>query len=513
MANEDIISSRENEIYTKRKNKLRLNRLSVLGGQAYIDARLRRAPNESDVSWLGDAGLPLGAPQTSFGMVGRKQRTTYVNDAGRVSGKLEQYLFKDEVARDGADEDFLANMGGRGVDPVRFWSSVNSEFTSGQWCWLQASRDSVAPSLRDRSAGDLVRWKVYPSLSVPDWCIDEDGELRWLIVESEEVENADPFVKAVKRKLRTLWRREDGGGVTMQRFWEAEGQRGAEAPVALGLNRLPFVLLGKPSADPWWFDDVEDIQAQMLNLDSVHVDNLIRTVYPQLVISAGTFDSLNSKLVEQYGADQGQRVLKVIKELVRGADTPIVEEQGEGGITRYIVPPTADLAALPNEEERKRRLMFDMVGLSLFNKETRQTQTAASKQFDQLDTNSTLKNRALLMQEAEGRLIEISKELDPAFADYEPNWPHDFDVPDTATDLQVIQLVDNLPDATPSMRKLALLSCIHIVGSMRGVDKALVEEARKEVRDADFELALDTGPDEDESGESSASSAASAPVG
>ena len=84
-----------------------------------------------------------------------------------------------------------------------------------------------------------------------------------------------------------------------------------------------------------------------------------------------------------------------------------------------------------------------MVGLSLFNKETKAIQTAESKQFDQLDTESTLKHRALFMQESEEKLVELSKEIDPEFSEYDPIWPDSFDVVDLASDSQTVTLLGN----------------------------------------------------------------------
>ena len=493
--------NRTNRILTERGVQLMRNRLAVEGGRRYIEERLWRAPNESELSWTGNRSMSAEARAASglgtFGVVGRKDRTTYVNDAGRVSGKIQQYLFKDPINRDGADEAFLRNMGGRDTDAHKFWMDANEAFTSSQWCWIQASREAVAPTLRDRTRKDMVRWTLYPSIAVPDWCIDEDtGEIVWILAESFRVENADPFREAVYRKIRTLWTKEEGG-VRVRRFTTEQsggssGAKNAEKAVEFGdefiagLDEIPFVLIGKPSPKPWWFDDVENLQAQMLNLDSLHVDNLMRTVFPQLVISMGTFNNLDTKLREVYGADRGEVILKVVRELVRGVDTPIVEDQGEGGITRFISPNAGDLAALPTEIERKRALLFDITGLSLFNKETRMVQTAESKQFDQLDTESTLKNRALIMQTAEESLVAISRKLDPSFKEYKPVWPNSFDVDDPARDLQAVSIVSDLSDAVPAMRKMAMKAAVRALQSIGGADKKLVAEANKEIDEADF---------------------------
>ena len=492
----EIVMSRKSDILTVRERQLILNKLACEGGDAYISARLWRAPNESDRSWEGSSakvGSPLARGATSsFGLVGRKNRTSYVNDAGRIAGKIEQYLFKDPVIRDGADELFIDNMGGKGVDALRFWMNVNQMFTTGQWVWIQASRESVAPTLLERTERDLVKWTAYPSVAVPDWAFDEDGRLLWVIVETEEIDKRDPFAAQQKRKVRTLWRLGESGGVEVSRY--AVNNNGGATDKAeeidetriVPIDEIPFVLLGKPSPLPWWFDDVEQIQQQLLNLDSLHIDNLVRTVFPQMIISAGQFDRLDTTLREANNAENGEVILQMVKEIVRGIDAPIVEDPEEHGITRFITPSAADLSAIPTEIERKRKLLFETTGLSLFNKETRQTQTAESKQFDQLDTESTLKNRALIMQKAEEALVTISLKLDPAFKEYDPVWPTSFDVVDAAADMAVVSTVADMGDAVPAMRKMALKAAVRVLTQINGRDRDLAEQADKEIDAADF---------------------------
>lgn len=90
-----IIIKRQHEILDSRKVQIERNMKAVEGGRPYIDLRLWRAPNETDTSWTGE-------PER--GIVGRKERTALVNDAGRVANKINQYIFKDVAARKGADE-------------------------------------------------------------------------------------------------------------------------------------------------------------------------------------------------------------------------------------------------------------------------------------------------------------------------------------------------------------------------------------------------------------------------
>ena len=493
----ELLASRKHSFLARRAAQLELNRMAFLGGRDYVDRRLWRAPNESDLSWYGhrteDTSL-LTPGITTNGMVGRRDRTTYVNHAGRVVSKIQQYLFKQPVERDGADEAALSRIGGEGVDILTFWMDVSEMFTYGQWVWIQASRDVLPDNLADADAGSRVKWTAYPALSVPDWCFDDYGNLLWVLTETEKTESANPFVSERVVKYRTLWAYDESHKVTVTKVRLDAGPSGdgvstendLVSQVTLDIDRIPFVIVGKPSPLPWWFDDVEFIQCELMNLSSIHRDNLARNVFPQLVISSGTYESIQSHLMETIGSVDGERGMTIRKELIRGGDSPIIEAGEEKGTTRFISPSAADLKAIPDEVERLKKELYDTTGLSLFNKETRQTQTAESKQFDMLDTESTLKNRSLIMQNAEKQLVEMSAAIDPAFRVYDPVWPTSFDVVDSEKDIAAATMVDNLPGATPSMRKMALKTAVRVLQNTAGSDGGLAKDAMREIDEADF---------------------------
>lgn len=507
MADQSIILSRKHKYVAARAEQLGLNILAAKGGRRYIDRRLWRAPNESDLSWFGIRSVGTTAQTTAIdpGTVGRKERAALVNDAGRVVSKITQYLFKERADRTGADEEWARNVDGLGFGIDDFWVTLSEMLTASQWVWVQVDRAAALKDefgvarqrtlLEKQRDRDVVRWSVWPSTSVPDWHFGENGSLEWILTEDTRYDNADPWGKADQYSVRTLWRKVDGHvEVTQYRL----GSDGAEKTIGdtiilPEMSEIPFVLVGTPSCEPWWFDDVETLQAQLLNLDSLHVESLVKTVFPQLVIARSSLDSLEMRLVEQHGESAGSQVMQLVRELVRGLDTPMVEGPEESGITRFIQPGNADQKTLPEEIQRKRQLLFDMVGLSLFNRETRQIQTAESKQFDQLDTESTLKHRAQVLQEAEERLVAMSKAVDPMFKEYAPAWPTSFDVVDASADSAALTLIANMPDVTPAMRKMVLLAAVRVLSALNGYDKELLAQAQEEIGQMDFDAtAIDT---------------------
>jgi len=473
------ITDRKHKIMAKREAQIRRNALAVDGGRDYIDERLWRAPNETDVSWSGD---------TTRGIVGRKERTGLVNDAGRVANKINQYIFKEQAKRDGADKAFLDNCTGEGESVHDFMQRVNTAFTYGRWCWLQADRAPLAEGESETEANKApIKWVLWDALDVPDWCVDAAGNIKWLITRSAIYQNDDPRQAAKDAMLYTLYEQRDDGRVYITEKTDKGSVSGLRENVALpGLERIPFALIGRPSAKAWWFDDVENIQAQILNLDSMHYETLTETVFPQLVLPSSIGNSLETRLAEK--KVQGQSVVTIIREQTLGRRIPILESPEDKGISRFITP-SGDLKLLTEEAGRKRALLFDMVGLALFNKETRQIQTAESKQFDQLDTNSTLANRAIILQHAESALIELSQMFDKGFRVWEPAYPSKFDVVDVSALSQALTQTANMPNKTPKVKRIEAKCAVRVLKEVAAgsVTQEEIDDALAEIDETDFE--------------------------
>lgn len=221
------------------------------------------------------------------------------------------------------------------------------------------------------------------------------------------------------------------------------------------------------------------LQAQALNLDSNHFETLVETLYPQLIAPMSLLNTLDVNLSLERMS--GKEIIALQRELIKGRKNPFYETAEDKGVTRYLIPPSDGVKLLPDECARKRNLLFDMAGLALFNRETRQIQTAEAKAFDQMDTNSTLGNRALMLQDAEKKLIALSRYFDPSFREYEPVYPSKFDVVDAAAMSQAIQVVVNLPQATLGMRKICLRSGLKLLQEMGAVEGTDYEEAMAEI--------------------------------
>lgn len=494
---DNIIMTRKNRILALREEQLCRNRLAMDGGRPYIDARLWRAPNESALSWEGS--------KTEPGVVGRRDRACFINDAGRIASKISQYLFSRPTDRPGVDEEWARDVTNEGVGLEQFWMDVSDELTCGQWCWLQTDRAApevdeagniVTRSVADKvAAGDFIFWRLWPATSVPDWYFDRHGNLVWLLTQEESIDASDPFKEPVEVQTRTLWQTAKGG-CHFTRWETREGETRIVSDGTISpLEDVPFVLVGKPSCKPWWFDDVELLVAQLLNLDSLHIENLVRAVFPQLVVPESLLDNLETRLIERIG-EKGEKVIQAVREVLRGLDTPLIESTEDKGITRFIQPSIQDLQGLPTEANRKRQQLFDQVGLALFNKETRQVQSAEAKQFDHLDTESTLRARARLLQTAEERIVALSSTLDPTWKPYEPTWPDTFDVTDPAADTAALATLAQFSHLTLTQRKVVLKAVTKLMAALVDIAEDEMTAINKEIDElTEEDFAVDITPD------------------
>ena len=466
MPNTDERLSRSHIIHAERANQIGLNRLALAGGRPYIDARLARLPYESDTSWTG-AGREGG----------RASRAFLINYAARIAAKINQYVFSTEVQRPNADPRFLADTTRTGMTITALMAHVSELVTAARWCWISVDRNSLPRDAQGQpvrrsvaakeASGDRVFWTVWAPNEVVDWHFDQSGKLIWVITEQSVYDNSDFTQPAGSRQVRTIWQK--GGGV---RLWLNEKNRekiDLEEPFTTTLDDVGFVPVGTPSATPWWFDDVERVLAALLNLDSVHGENLYQTVFPQLVIPDGMIQTMMDQL-----KISGDGVMK----MVRGLGYPILEPIEAQGLTRYLTPSAGDLKAIPDENMRLRQVLFEIVGLAMTHV-TAQVSSAESKAFDHLDAEAVLRERAVLLEESETKAVLLSKQLDSTFAEYTPVYCRTFNVRDAAEEMSTLLELGKL-DLPQAARKEIQRAGVDVLDRLTG----LPDDRKKLIVDA-----------------------------
>ena len=126
----DIRASRRHRILDARASQLSRNLLVKDGGRPYIDDRLSRFPCESTLSWNGDGDKVPSRPDRAF----------LINYASRIVTKIGQYVFGQDVIREGIDEAFEDDTTRTGRSVNEFMQDVDANYTAGQWAWIGIDR-------------------------------------------------------------------------------------------------------------------------------------------------------------------------------------------------------------------------------------------------------------------------------------------------------------------------------------------------------------------------------------
>lgn len=470
--------NRENKILQDRKSQLRLNLLVLAGGKPYIEERLTRFPYEPDASWDGNDATDAK---------GRKERAFLVNYAGRAARKINQYVFQTPPKQDGIDSTFAADVTKTRMTVQQFREQLSSMLTAAQWCWIgvdraAASVDEQTGTVRPQTVaqrearGDRIFWQLWSPTAVKDWHFDEAGRLEWLITEEELESESDPFLEPKRTKVRTLWKR--GAGIRYFITANKDGQgdpKVEERPFTLSAGVVPFVPAGNISAMPHWYDEAEMIQGALLNLESVHHENLFQMVYPQMVLPSDIKDEGHDGGTSKAG-DAVRRV---------GMHYPIFESDQTKGLARYIVPPADGLKLIPDEIQRRKREFFDIVGLAMQNRESRQVESAEAKAWDHLDVAAVLAERAGLLEDIERKAIELSKALDSTFLVYQPSYSRQFDLSDVESDMKSVMGLDalNLP---PLARRELMRASVQLLAKVVSVPADRLKGILDEIDTADM---------------------------
>ena len=455
-----MIPARLHRTLERRGGQIAINLLALNGGKPYIDARLSRFPAESTLAWGGSQGETYKSkfpPLTgsSFGnKTGRRDRAYNVNHIARIIGKINQYVFARAPERDGVDEDFARDVTLSQMGINRYWRRVSSLMSAARWCWVavDAPEPPIDPATgqplilsvaQKRESGIRPYWSIYTPNEVVDWAFDGQGRLLWLLSEHSEYANGDPEAEAVESTFRVLW--EPG---RVRKFILDDDGKEVDSVVeaANPPATVPFVLVGEINDCPHWVDDAELMQRAILDLSSANHEALYKQVYAQLVMAA----SAAQNAAQALNVEVSQAVDQIV-----GAAYPIFEEADEKGISRYLIPTAADLAILRADINNVKSDLFDFVGMSL-KPDSRQVESAEAKAWDHLDVAAFLRQQSQDLQEAETRLIELTREVDPSFPEYAPEYAMDFDVGDFGEEVKAYIGLANLPMPTEAGREISL---------------------------------------------------------
>jgi hypothetical protein len=400
-------------------------------------------------------------------------------------------VFSEAPEREGIDEAFMKDVDRQGRSIDSFMKHISHLTTACKWAWIGIDMPVVDGEVTIAQAREnKIRpyWTAYAANEVADWYFNEVGDLQWLITEAKETEAPDPTSEAIEMLVRRLWMLKDGRcHVRTIKIQCEDGRRGKEKPkilsdeeMPLSITFIPFVCVGEISDKPHWFDDVQDVQAAILDLESANDTMYFKHVYQQLVLPATMAQDITGQTGRQ---DLGQSVSAIV-----GGAYSIVEQAEEKGISRVIAPSGDALGKIQDELQRKRQVLFDTVGLHL-QIDSKQIESADAKNLDRLDSNAVLAEKAQVLEEAEIKAVELTKMWDADFAEYEPVYNDSFDVSNLKEDVEAIIMLNNLdlPDSSKRLLNKAALDKVRKVSHM-SITEDEYKVAQDDIEDQSFSV-------------------------
>jgi len=431
------IRTRMNPLLMKRLKQLKRNILGLRGGRPYITARLSRFPGEPSLMFEG------GTNREGKHIDGRCEQTHVVPHLTRIANKISQYVLS-SVERGEVDNDLIRDITRRGESLNSFMRKVNDMITACRWCWIGVDLPSFdhSPSVLEQKKNKLrPYWTLWSPTEVVDWAFDEVGGLVWLLAESSiEIGDDDPRSARGVRAVRYLYERDQvtayvyGDGNNVPRHLIEDQQT-----IYTGYGLVPFVLAGELSDDPHLFDSLEGINKTIMDLESANRQNYFEGVFPQRYFPASMRRAWQDP--KTTGAQSGGIGLAIGNHDAIFVDP---EESPPG-----IVAPNALISFEPmrREIDTLKREMYETAGL-LIRQESRAAQSGESKAFDHIEVEQGLRERSLMLEEAEKKAIAVTKAISPGTPEWEPVYPREFNVSNFIEEMKALVLAANtaMPD-------------------------------------------------------------------
>jgi len=463
---EDIILKQMHPVLAARGPQIAINHLAYGGGRAYIAARLSRFAGESEIEWDG------GTRKDGSKITGRLARSHHVPLIRRMVNKLSQYVFQTPPGRDGIDPDVEEDITLTGQRLDLFMQQLLATVASSQWAWVGV--DTPATGAAEMTEADKVTerirpfWRIYNPGDVMDWEFNRTGGLEWVKVRGVETISNGPIGLRTTRETRTIWSR---GEVTRYTANEDGTEIESKQTSPVSIQSVPFFPVGNISTDPSEMDDLEGMNATVMDLESANRENYFKGVYPQKYLPASVLEHAK----EAYSME-GPEALS----MVMGLAYPILLEPGDP-TPGIIMPDASSTATIRTEINELKDAMKECFGMML-QKQTRQAESAEAKAWDHLDVEAVMRVNADMLADAERKAVALSSEWDASFKTWTPEYSVDFDVGDFKGDIEAIVAAMNAtshPESVKRMFERKLVERVDRIGSRATVEE--MAEMREDI--------------------------------
>lgn len=383
--------TREHPFYSAHKRAWLRSHLAYSGGAGYIDQALVKHLSEIEDEYAE-----------------RKNRAYYFNWPRKIARMITQYVLATRPERENADHDIVEDWDRRGLRVDEVMRQFSSMLNVYGVAWLAVDMPHFSGL---KTKADELREKLRPycvalsPLAVTDWCYGASGELEWVLVQEQELDNSNPFESPVAVDVRKLWTR-DTVTIVSQR---SDGYRSEEV-VEHNLGVVPFIR--KEEVDGYgidanhWFEDVVRISDAILNNESEAQMNTVKQMFGLLVVSESFANSARATRL-----DDNEEEKSMSGVISRSA--AIIESGEDRGISRYISPGGVENSTIRAENQALIRMLFECVGLAT-SKDTKMVESAEAKMWDFQNVEQFMRDRADVLEQCEYQAWQLMNRWNPA---------------------------------------------------------------------------------------------------
>lgn len=440
----ETIQSRRHSILQTKESIYQLIEDSYVGGIQYIDSTkkyLHQNPKEHSTAY-----------------VNRQKRAIYFNYLAPLVDLLVGFIFRSDPPRPKAEQfQYLldnASCGKTLTSFMRIVAAYSLMFPCGVLVDVPEFDSELIKSVADRITARINPYcLLYKPARVRDFCTDDFGNLRWILLDNTYTDKTDPQIKEKIIKRYRLW--------DTQSFVDYEMIEGIWKEIDNKIHGLGFV----PFRFVNWKDTDSDLIGESICEDLALINQAIfnNTSYLDEMISAGSFRMM------AYQSEDGEVPVELtmggignltICPYKEGTQTPSFIGADLQNITPFLEAMTFYIAQ-----------MLRKVGVDT-DQEKSFVQSGIAKQLDFEKVKTLLSAGAQSLQECEKWIFATAAAWEKRQSDVDVTYTQDFQSEDIDLKLQRFAQLAQLPYETLKKKAHAQMVQIALKDDIKAEDMA-----------------------------------------
>jgi hypothetical protein len=434
-------------------------------------------------SYYGDGGFETGGYLVRYDKEGvkkfdaRKKIAYYVNFCSTVVDTYTGHLFKKTITRKTEQEKLTRFLGSVNKNGDKTFDELMQEAATAAgiygFCYVAVDKPNQTAATKLEEEQNNIRAYAYTVTpeNVVDWAVDENCDLKWVKVkEFVDVDDDHPLAERKTITRYRIWYRDKWelydheGGLTDS----GEYNTGGKVPFVPVYNNQK---VGKTIIGVSDLQNIAPLNKRLYNLLS-ELDELLRMQTFAILTYPNSLDDEDVKL---------------------GTDRILTYDPAGGGKPEYISPSNVSTKAY---EERIKAVIDAIYRVAKLNYTGGVQKSGVALAFEFEKTHQALLKKAGNLEDAEKKIIDMVAKWEEIESDYVVNYPDDFGISDTETELKIAfdALSLGLGDKYNKWEKKKIAR-----GRMRNEDEATIKEVEDDIDEQDDVTA--SGFEEEETNE------------